>query len=74
MQAAVERLLHHRRVQLRGRRDDERVEPLAVEHAIEVGVALEARVLAQDVGEVGGRVAAGDEIELGMGADDGEMG
>ena len=73
VQTAFESLAHHRRVQLRRRGDDQGVELLGVEHAIEVAVALEAGVLAQDVGEVGGGIASGDQVKLRMGPNEREM-
>jgi len=73
VEAARKRLLDHRGVQLRGRRDDQRVELLGVEHAVEIGVALETRVLRENVGQIGGRVAAGDEIDLRVCARDREV-
>ncbi len=74
VQPARERLLHHRGVQARGRRDHHRVERLFREHALQVGMALEAGKLAERIGEVRRGVARGHDLDLGMRLEDGEMG
>jgi hypothetical protein len=73
VQAPFQGLLHHAGVQLARCRHDDGVELLIGEHRIEVCVALQPRVLPEDVGEVGHRVARGDQFHFGMGSHDGNV-
>jgi len=60
-------------MQLRGRGNDQRIELFGLEHAVEVGVAGQARVLGENVGQVRRGVAAGHEVDSRVGAHDREV-
>ena len=71
---ARERGPHHRRVQAGGGGDDHRVELLGRQHRAEVLVGPQSGVLAQHVEDVSGRVAHGDQVDLRVRAEDGQVG
>jgi len=74
VQPTLQRLLHHRSVQLGRRRNDHGAELLFSEHAIEVGMAFEVRVLAENVSQITRRVARGDELHVRVRPNDRKMG
>ena len=74
VQALVQRGLDHREVRLGRRRDDDRVEWDRLQHGVVVTLALDAGVLAQDVQDEAGRVTDRLDADVGMSAEDGQVG
>ena len=70
MKPLVQRLLDHRGVKLRRRRDDHRVERLACEQLVVVVVALQPGVLRQYIGEIGRLVTRRDHLHARVSIDD----